>query len=934
MKLLQRFVLVLCSFILFLMGRTSLVHAVAQCNGSRVVTDSNCRFNSLIQAFSCQSSQRRTYCGWLSGQCSNYYSLNTCEVISPSQCRQYAVPTVDAVGCYVSNSSSGTSGGTPTPVPTTGTNMSSPATPPPDYFCTDWCTNAGDGCPAGCSGAPGVCTNGGSCCSCSTTYNQTLPWRCTDGGVTRTSDVGRKCGYRCPGSTGNCEGNTSWSGGAHQNPDGTWSGGGGNCSAPIITNYDWCTQDGANSCCDGPPYGKCEIAYDFSSYVLKAGDPVSVTMQVLYSEVGIQNVGLKMDNAPVGLSLGATAGTYIANFSAPSSGAHQLQLSFNNGADLCNAVPFTVYAAPVCSLKVNGTIANASTPVNVIEGSSVSFSAESRAGDGSVVSTMIAKSAYAPPSSLDWPVTERYSGVASASGTWTAAPINGVRSVLAVCNNVNGAGACSGNPCTETNSCSPWTDCGSQDKVVVNVMQSNLACNAVCISDAQCSGSNKCLCADGTTTCTSSAKTCRNLQCPAEPDCMCSATIAGTLFDATQNDCVSISSAPKLSGYVAQAVNTANTVQKWAATGDASGGYSISGVPVPGSYQLGVDPAQLQSGGWLLSPAYACKSNLVTLGSSDSGASIIGMHLGYWKSTLGWFQVLGGNILAEQKTGVAIQSKVPSGCSANVVCPARAMLARATSDPASTGFPVVGQGATVESTIDTGIPYARMRQDDPQTFGARTRSANIGSQNYAYYLQRYSLPADPKTLVRTDISAYRTGLQNLSTELPANPERGAYMSTGDVTISDRWDVTSSQNIVIFVRGNLIIHNMIKVAPGGFLAFIVSGDITVGSDVFTTDENSISPLVEGVYIADGSIVIASNGPANSNPADNKFIGAGSFVGWSGIKLNRDYRAGSTDPVSSLRSYNYPAELFVDRPDFALNMPEAMKRPSIDWREIAP
>jgi len=59
----------------------------------------------------------------------------------------------------------------------------------------------------------------------------------------------------------------------------------------------------------------------------------------------------------------------------------------------------------------------------------------------------------------------------------------------------------------------------------------------------------------------------------------------------------------------------------------------------------------------------------------------------------------------------------------------------------------------------------------------------------------------------------------------------------------------------------------------------------------------------------------------------------FVGWKGIDLQRSY-SHPTDVALTERNYYQPTELFIDRPDFALNMPTQMLRSQIDWREVAP
>jgi hypothetical protein len=101
-------------------------------------------------------------------------------------------------------------------------------------------------------------------------------------------------------------------------------------------------------------------------------------------------------------------------------------------------------------------------------------------------------------------------------------------------------------------------------------------------------------------------------------------------------------------------------------------------------------------------------------------------------------------------------------------------------------------------------------------------------------------------------------------------------------------------------------------------------------------NSERGTIQGVFFADGKIIINRNpnglidrvgsqicGSINSRLPDKKFVGEGTFVGWSGIELHRDFN----DHCSFTQSWNArsPAESFVYRPDFLLNVPDWMRRP---------
>jgi hypothetical protein len=146
------------------------------------------------------------------------------------------------------------------------------------------------------------------------------------------------------------------------------------------------------------------------------------------------------------------------------------------------------------------------------------------------------------------------------------------------------------------------------------------------------------------------------------------------------------------------------------------------------------------------------------------------------------------------------------------------------------------------------------------------------------------------------------------------PTTEYYYQTGLVTINAAWSVASGEKQVYFVDGNLTISQTISVTPGGFLAFIVSGDIIIDP---TVAGSAAVPAVQGIYVADGTI--------NTGSGASALYGAGSFIGWTDVDLNRDLGAGN--------SAN-PAELFTWRPDLLINAPDEFRRANYEWQEVEP
>jgi hypothetical protein len=246
------------------------------------------------------------------------------------------------------------------------------------------------------------------------------------------------------------------------------------------------------------------------------------------------------------------------------------------------------------------------------------------------------------------------------------------------------------------------------------------------------------------------------------------------------------------------------------------------------------------------------------------------------------------------------------------------------------------------SDLSAGIPYTSGsfmdlegwwtdRLDDARANNGVDAKTKLKKEDYSFFLNRLGENPTPDistsyidtlskipvgTLVRDVKVSYRNG------DLGFNP-------------SQTWTVPAGEKRVIFVNGNLTFsqtpETIITVQPGGFLAFIVSGDIifdpTVGhtstSDLVAS--NSLQPNIEGVFIANGRIILQSAGSD-----DKKFVGAGSFVGWSGVDLKRTFEKGQ---LGRIRNNTTPVETFIYRPDFLLNTPELLKSTEMVWREVS-
>lgn len=284
-----------------------------------------------------------------------------------------------------------------------------------------------------------------------------------------------------------------------------------------------------------------------------------------------------------------------------------------------------------------------------------------------------------------------------------------------------------------------------------------------------------------------------------------------------------------------------------------------------------------------------------------------------------WFQVSGGHIGSanEGNASIAIQSEITD--TQDCVAPTciRSLLSQDRDNTTLTdGFAVVGNGI-----IDAN---GLINQRTTNTYSLNTTKSRY-QERYEYFYRNSGLGTNP-----TDDF---TGQTTDALKPTYNSSKIAYYHSGDLTIQSPWSVASGEKYVIFVDGNLTLTDgtgsndqLINVADGGFLAFIVSGNITVSPTLGNATLTSTTANLEGVYMADGTLTIQSRG--TSAGGDDRFIGEGVFVGWSGVNLMRDYSDGG---ARSTENNDKPVETFIYRPDFLVNMPDIMLVPIRLWQE---
>ncbi len=197
-------------------------------------------------------------------------------------------------------------------------------------------------------------------------------------------------------------------------------------------------------------------------------------------------------------------------------------------------------------------------------------------------------------------------------------------------------------------------------------------------------------------------------------------------------------------------------------------------------------------------------------------------------------------------------------------------------------------------------------------------------------------------------------------------------------LTSNYIIAAGEKQVVFIDGNLIIDlpktDKISVAEGGFLAFIVSGDIifksSLGEEIINSKDYTLNisliaepdkgdydgynqkAQIEGVFIADGQIKFEGstvNNAFTNKPCDRKLTVAGTYVGWNGIVMSRTFSGCSNHTIKyydekgmevaykdyytnskgrvvvDYPDYNEfnPVITFVYRPDFTANTPAWMR-----------
>jgi len=415
-------------------------------------------------------------------------------------------------------------------------------------------------------------------------------------------------------------------------------------------------------------------------------------------------------------------------------------------------------------------------------------------------------------------------------------------------------------------------------------------------------------------------------------------SISGTFFSDPSGLAALSGSTCDLSGASTTALGTGGGIEA-----DTRSSTSVNGTVLGSTFTL---PAEY----W---PSSSSPNNIITLTPGEASAGIdyectcpagcvysgiaspqSGVNFYLRPSNLnngGWWQVIGGDTYAAAQSGGAMVSTIPDQCDLGAGCNPFILTKDLNDTDDSSGIAFTG-GGDIDTDAEAGYQSTKVTDRTSQTFAKGTTSTKF-RETYDYFYRLFSMGTNPAS--SDDFVSNADDAPQ-----PVGPPLGgkrAYYHQGDLTIQQAWNIQASDPInqmVVFVEGNLTISDpsdveqLIQVENGAFLAFIVSEDIIIEANVGNNTLTSNTPNLEGMYIANGQLTVQSAGSAAGG--DQTFVGAGTFAGWSGVSLGRDY-ASDSDPLRNVENNTKAVERFIFRPDLLKNVPERMAQPRLVWQE---
>jgi hypothetical protein len=341
---------------------------------------------------------------------------------------------------------------------------------------------------------------------------------------------------------------------------------------------------------------------------------------------------------------------------------------------------------------------------------------------------------------------------------------------------------------------------------------------------------------------------------------------------------------------------------------------------------------------------YLCRYSGVTSPSSNVNFYLRSRNL----ANDSWFQVFGGNFFAKN----LISSPVPfSFCNGDSRCKAGLSVPLInSSNPLSSGFPIISSSnpSNVRSSASSSVYHSYLHLTSRTTnFNSYELASHVTLPSYTYLrnlaagsIHELAEPSSKPSFASLVASPWWS-----------NEEVNYLQLNGDISIDETqgFNLTSGQALVVFVNGNLTFNDsnvndsnrkITSVENGGFLAFIVSGDITISANI-GYELNPSSPSIptvsiansnlSGVFVAGGNLTVQSKSAIGGTLPDKKFIGSGTFVGNGAIHLDRTFE---DDDLGASLNNNQAIENFIYRIDLLVNWPVKLKTALTNWHEVSP
>ena len=371
----------------------------------------------------------------------------------------------------------------------------------------------------------------------------------------------------------------------------------------------------------------------------------------------------------------------------------------------------------------------------------------------------------------------------------------------------------------------------------------------------------------------------------------CTGTInaKAVLVNASDRSCTALATAATLNGTVlivdgVLKTQTAGATLTWA--DKAAGQYTISGAP-PGQYATANTCVSQNSGAYI----QGISGTLTTNGT-------VSFLVGYMPQS-GWVQTVGGNVY----TGNQLVSSIPTSATNPYFSLAGAM--------GDAGMVTYG------TSYDFSLISTDLGENSVSTKRWLMQHTNTSVDYYTQFATRMDIPGSATTIEnRTNV-----------TKPTCSTSPCVFYANGDMTTAAGvpWTIGATEQMIVFVNGNVTINSPITIASGGFFALISHNGIFVNSTVGGTT-GSTTPTLEGIYITTNAGHTALFATGNSNTAGReRLIVRGSVIA-DNFQLFRD--------LGTTINGTTPAEQFIFNPQLLFTMPDVMKEIPYVWQEVAP